>query len=144
MGSHPVHTGHTLHHLNRYHGIVIHVDFISFASCFLFAELSLEYFIEDSSEMEQMDITNKTLSLPIATQNVWVMTGSSHPDPLKDVVPVWFFNDEVLIAMEHPHGVEQHGSKLKFTRILESREQEGNYTIRIGSYSVSFLLVVGK
>lgn len=91
-----------------------------------------------------MDITNKSVSLPMGTRNVWVVTGSSHPDPLKDIIPVWFFNDEILIEMKHPHGVEQHESRLKFPRILESREQEGNYTIKIGLYSVSFLLVVGK
>ena len=107
-------------------------------------ELSLTYFIEDGTEMEEMDITNKTLSLPVDTRNVWVMTGSSHPDPLKDVIPLWYFNDELLRAMEYPHGVEQHEHKLKFARILESKEQEGNYTIKIDKYSVSFRLVVGK
>ena len=112
--------------------------------CVPYTELSLEYYTEDSTSRERMDITNKSISLPMDTRNVWVVTGSSHPDPLLDVIPVWFFNDEILIEMQHPHGVEQHESKLKFHRILESREQEGNYTIKIGLYSVSFLLVVGK
>lgn len=107
-------------------------------------ELNLEYFIEDSTNMESMDITNQTLSLPADTRNVWIITGSSHPDPLQDSIPVWFFNNDVLREMEYPHGVEQHQHKLKFPRILESKEQEGNYTIRIGGYSVSFHLAVGK
>lgn len=107
-------------------------------------ELNLEYFIEDDTNRERMDITNRTLSLPAGTEKVWIITGSSHPDPLKDSIPVWFFNDDVLREMEYPHGVEQHQQRLKFPRILKSKEQEGNYTIMIGGYSVSFRLAVGK
>ena len=91
-----------------------------------------------------MDITNRSLPLPADSRNVWIITESSHPDPLTDAVPVWFFNSEVVREMDYPHGVELHEHKLKFPRILESKEQEGNYTIKIGGYSVSFRLVVGK
>lgn len=92
------------------------------------------------------DITNQTLTLAIDTRSACVKIESSHPDPLSDVVPVWYFNDEFLREMEYPHGVElelgQH--KLTFTRILQSREQEGNYTVKLGPYSISFRLKVGK
>lgn len=124
------------------------VDLISFSVCVVCVcvptELNLEYFVEDGTNMERMDITNRTLSLPAGTEKVWIITGSSHPDPLEDNIPVWFFDDDVLREMEYPHGVEQHQHRLKFSRILKSKEQEGNYTIRIGGYSVSFRLAVGK
>ena len=104
-------------------------------------ELNLEYYIGDYTNMERTDITNQTLSLPAGTEKVWIIN-SSHPDPLKDIIPEWFFENDVLREREHPHGVEKHEHGLKFLSILKSKEQEGNYTIRIGGYSVSFRLVV--
>ena len=106
-------------------------------------ELNLEYYIGDDTNVERTDITNQTLSLPANTEKVWIINGSSHPDPLKDIIPEWFFENDVLHE-DHPHGVEEHQHGLKFLSILESKEQEGNYTIRIGGYSVSFRLVIGK
>ena len=93
-----------------------------------------------------MDITNGSLSLPAKARNVWMIAASSHPDPFEDATAMWFFNNDVLLEMEHPHGVEIHGRNrsLKFIKILVSKEQAGNYTIKIGGYSVSFHLIVGK
>lgn len=112
--------------------------------CLFSIDLVLEYFEEDSPDTEEIYITNKTLNLPINTRNVWIRPLSSRPDPFTNVIPVWFFNKEVLQEMQNPHGVETHEQNLKFLRILESREQEGNYTLKVGSFSVSFHLVVGK
>ena len=108
--------------------------------------MNLVYFIEDSTQMEREDITNGTVTLAKNTQNVWVVAESSDPNPLIGVPPIWYFNDDLLLEMERPHGVEldERMYKLKFSRILESQEQQGNYTIKIGQYSVSFLLVVGE
>ena len=107
------------------------------------AGLNLEY-SKNGINSEKTDITNQSLTLAIDTLNVCVKTESSHPDPLSDVVPVWYFNDEILREMEYPHGVELTQRKLTFTRILQSREQEGNYTMKLGPYSISFRLIVGK
>ena len=85
------------------------------------------------------DITNKTVSVSAAAENIRFMAVSSTPNPFPYLIPAWEFQDGQKPLVR---SVQQIGLDLEFSTILDSREQEGTYSISFGNYSVHFQLQV--
>ena len=104
---------------------------------FLFSiELTIEQ-CEESDHPVGIDITNTITKLTVGSRNIWIIARVTEPNPFKSETPTWKFHDDSL-----PHGIELLGSKIKITTVLQSKEQEGNYTVRIGDYEAFFTLLV--
>lgn len=104
---------------------------------FSIIELTIEE-CEESDHSKGIDITNQIIELPVGARNIWINAKISTPNPFKSEIPTWKFRD----SDSFPHGIELSGSNMKFTAILQSKEQVGNYTVSIGDYEAFFTLLV--
>lgn len=105
-----------------------------------FDVLSTELTLEQCDETEHpkgIDITNKVIELPVGERDIWIIARVTEPNPFQTEKLNWSFHTPTP-----PSGIMFLGSKLKIIRILQSKEQEGNYTVEIGDYQAYFTLLV--
>ena len=87
------------------------------------------------------DVTNSSVTLVKGSKDVVFRAIPTHKSLFSEAEVQWYFvgkNDRTVIPVGVMVGLDK--LSLTFNTILNTEEQEGNYTITFGDYSTSFML----